>query len=229
MRLLLVVSGILVFAAATPADPPKPAADLPPGWSTVDLKGFEARADEALKRAGRASVTVLSKMPGETGFGSLVQRVRADDYRGKRVRLAGYSKVVEVDRSAQFWLRADGPDRQVVGFDNMNHRPVEGTADWTRCEIVLDVPAVAEALAFGFFLKGTGQMWADDLSLEVVGADVPVSIKQESREESKARRDALRRQQDPDEIAALLVRHKAVTAKKAVNLGFDDAAAGPGK
>ena len=43
-----------------------------------------------------------------------------------------------------------------------------GTTDWSRHAVVLDVPEAAVRLAFGALLHGTGQVWADDLTLEVV-------------------------------------------------------------
>jgi hypothetical protein len=45
---------------------------------------------------------------------------------------------------------------------------VKGTTDWTRYEVVLDVPEAALRLAFGPVLTGTGQVWADDFALDVV-------------------------------------------------------------
>ena len=45
---------------------------------------------------------------------------------------------------------------------------VMGTTDWSRHAVVLDVPEAAVRLAFGALLHGTGQVWADDLTLEVV-------------------------------------------------------------
>ena len=43
-----------------------------------------------------------------------------------------------------------------------------GTTDWLRHAVVLDVPEAAVRLAFGALLHGTGQVWTDDLTLEVV-------------------------------------------------------------
>jgi hypothetical protein len=50
------------------------------------------------------------------------------------------------------------------------------TTDWSRHAVVLDVPAAAVRLGFGALLVGTGQVWADDLALEVVDPkEVPVT------------------------------------------------------
>ena len=54
----------------------------------------------------------------------------------------------------------------------MQDRPIKGTSDWKRYEIVLDVPEQAQEIAFGLLLTGGGQVWMDDLKFEVVGKDV---------------------------------------------------------
>jgi len=108
------------------------------------------------------------------GFGTLMQRIAADDYRGKRCRLSGYLRTDSAAR-AQMWLRVDGPDREVVAFDNMRSRPIVGTTDWTRYDIVLDVPTDGADIAFGFFLSGGGKVWGDNFKLEEVDSTVPVT------------------------------------------------------
>jgi hypothetical protein len=70
--------------------------------------------------------------------------------------LAGYLKTRDVEDWCGIWLRVDGPSR-LLAFDNMQPRAVKGTNDWTRHEVVLDVPEAAVRLAFGSVLKGAGQ------------------------------------------------------------------------
>lgn len=57
----------------------------------------------------------------------------------------------------------------------MEDRAVRGTSDWTRHEIVLDVPMEAATLNFGLLLDQGGQVWMDSLAFEVVANDVPVT------------------------------------------------------
>ncbi len=51
----------------------------------------------------------------------------------------------------------------------MLNRPIKGTTDWTKWEIVLDVPSNATDIAFGVLLEGTGQVCFDDVHFEVAG------------------------------------------------------------
>ena len=81
--------------------------------------------------------------------------------------MAGYLKSRDVAGWCGLWLRVDGPNG-MLGFDNMQSRVVQGTTDWTRHEAVLDVREAALRLAFGSVMKGAGQVWVDDFTLEVV-------------------------------------------------------------
>ena len=48
---------------------------------------------------------------------------------------------------------------------------------WTRYEIVLDVPANSFRISYGILLTGIGQVWVDDVQLEVVGDEVPTTAR----------------------------------------------------
>lgn len=72
-------------------------------------------------------------------------------------------------------MRVDGPDKQVLSFDNMQDRSIRGTTGWTRYQIVLDVPDDGVNIAFGVLLGGLGQVWVSDIQFEVVSTIVPTT------------------------------------------------------
>ena len=149
--------------------PPEP---MPSGWRRMGMAGFRVGLDRAVGRSGGASGHVTAASQAPEGFGSLSQFIRADDYRGKRLRFSAYVKTRDVSRmGAGLWMRVDGGGG-TMAFDNMLNRPLLGTADWTQASVVLDVPAEAEGIVFGLILASGGEAWLDDVSLEVVGADV---------------------------------------------------------
>lgn len=117
---------------------------------------------------------IKARSGAPTGYGTLMQEVAADNYRGKRLRLSALLKTADAGR-AQLWMRMDGADSKMLGFYNMDDRPVTGTNDWKRYSLVLDVPEGTQDIAFGMFLNGKGEVWAEDFRLEAVGKDVPVS------------------------------------------------------
>lgn len=158
-----------MFAAETTGSPPK-------GWFVAGsapqqyVFGTEKCAD------GKCAF-IKAKTETPTGFGTLMQLIAADKYIGKRLRLSATLRTAGANR-AQLWMRMDGADSKMLGFYNMDDRPVIGTTDWKRYSLVLDVPEETKAIAFGMFLNGKGQVWAEDFKLEPVGKDVPVSSTQ---------------------------------------------------
>lgn len=109
---------------------------------------------------------------------SMRQPVRADRYRGQRVRLSAYLKTAGVSADARsgvgLFLNALG-DTQLLAVATMADHPIRGDTGWMRYEEVLDVPAETRVIRFGVTLYGTGQVWIDDVKLEIVGADVPTT------------------------------------------------------
>jgi uncharacterized protein (TIGR02246 family) len=146
---------------------------MPVGWirtPSYSSNGYSITVDTSVKHGGSASAAIKLTCGGENEFGSLGQILAADNYLGKRVRLTGWLKTENAD-AAVLWMRVDG-NRRTLGFDNMLNRAATGTTDWKQFEVVLDVPTEAVNVVIGTFLSGKGQMWADDLKLEIVGSDV---------------------------------------------------------
>lgn len=142
-----------------------------PGWNLRQRANDKTQPnyvrglDTAIKHSGKTSAVIRSAKPG--AFGTLLQAVSANNYRGKRVRLTGWMKTNDVER-AGFWVRVDGETRSLA-FDNMQaDRPVTGTTNWTEYSVVLDVPQESVGIHFGCLLIGEGQMWIDDLKFETV-------------------------------------------------------------
>jgi hypothetical protein len=168
-------AGLLFLATQLLAgDVGKAYADRPKGWGGGG-EGYELSRDETEKHGDKASGCVRSTGDGAVGFGTLTQWFRADDYRGKRVRMSAFVKTAEVEGKAGLWTRIDGKEKTGLAFDNMMERPVKGTTDWKNYEVVLDVPAEAEEIFFGFLVAGKGRGWVDDIKFEVVNNDVPTT------------------------------------------------------
>jgi len=147
------------------------------GWFLAGSKpnSYKIGLDESVYKIGNIGSrsaflesvdTVIIK-----GFGTLMQTSLADDYLGKRVKMTGYIKSQDVSDWAGMWFRIDSKEAKLLGFDNMENRPIKGTTDWTKYEIVLDVPAESATLNFGVLLSGTGKVWFDDVSFDVVNKE----------------------------------------------------------
>ena len=161
----------------------------PNGWgkSGSDPGNYEIFVDAGVRRSGKASATIKAKPTFVKGeFTTMMQSIRADNYRSKRVRLSGYIKTENVGKYAGMWMRIDGSDLTTLDFDNMTDRPVKGTTDWKLYEVILDVGSDARQIAFGVNLAESGQIWIDDLKLEIVGQDIGKTSLKVSPEEQKA-------------------------------------------
>jgi hypothetical protein len=169
----LTALALIVVLAPSPSTA-TPGAGAPRGWVLLGpTDAYSAGVDSAERHSGHGSGLLECTVWDVEVFGTLMQTLRADAYRGRRLRLSGYLRTRDVEGSARMWLRVDGPDASPIAMDNMAKRPVRGNTEWSRYEIVLDVPAVAVQVAYGAILGGKGRLWVDDLRLEVVGNDVP--------------------------------------------------------
>jgi hypothetical protein len=152
-------------------------AKVPRGWimagSNPEL--FEGGVDAEQTYQGLVSAFVKSRQSSVHGFGTLMQTVLAEQYKGKRVRLSGVVKSQDVVGWAGLWMRVD-EGNSAVAFDNMQNRSIEGTTQWQRYDVVLDVPKHATGISFGILLNGAGEVWLTSTKFDVVGADVPVTI-----------------------------------------------------
>jgi hypothetical protein len=160
----------------TPSDGPTNRGPLPAalaGWFVAgsDPGHYEVGAGERDDPPRRAAY--LRAKPQPQGFGTLMQMFLADSYRGTRQMLTGRVRAEDVEKWAGLWMRVDGPGGTLLGFDNMQSRPIRGTTDWTEYRVVVDVPPGAVYLAFGVLLEGPGSVWIDEVRLGEVGEDVP--------------------------------------------------------
>lgn len=149
-----------------------PADAIPAGW----ISAGDQPTDYDLRtvKPGRTSslAAVVRSKRSSQGFGTLMQTVNAQPYRGKRVRMSAWVRS-EISRgTAGLWFRVDGKSGTATAFDNMDDRPITGTTAWTRHEIVLDVNEDSALLAFGVLLAGEGAVYVDDFALEIVDASV---------------------------------------------------------
>jgi len=154
--------------------------ELPTGWHKAGSKPekYEMGIEKGSDTHGKNAASIKSIDPAIEGFGTLMQTIVAKNYLGKRVRMSGLMKSKDVNEWAGFWLRVDQPNsQQSLSFDNMQDRAVKGTTDWKKYEIVLDVPNNASNMAFGALISGTGQIWFDDLTFEIVNTSVPTTAK----------------------------------------------------
>ena len=151
------------------------AGETPKGWFAAGShpKDYEMSTDPKVTHEGKASASLKCIAAKPAGFGTLMQGFQADTYRGKRVRMSAFVKSSEVSGWSGLWMRVDGTDTaKPLAFDNMQDRSIRGTTEWTKYEVILNVPEQAQYIAFGVLLNGAGQVWFDAFKFEVVEKEV---------------------------------------------------------
>jgi hypothetical protein len=109
------------------------------------------------------------------GFGTLMQPFSASKYEGQRVRLSASIRTENLKQTAGLWMRMDGPFGKTLSFDNMHDRPIAGSTDWKRYEVVLDAPVGTRNIAIGVLMVDTGLLFMENVKIEVVPTTVPLT------------------------------------------------------
>jgi C-terminal processing protease CtpA/Prc len=185
--LLPVVLAVIAASTGAVSRPPEnhdldfergPTGQPPVGWSaqTAIGHGFRVAVTEKRPHGGRRCVeirreSVTLNLQGQ--LGALERQIDATPYRGRRIRLSGWLRFVPAvgpwnAGSARLWVRVDRPGGRRGFYDVLGAGPVRST-EWTYARIVGDVAPDADSIAFGAALETYGTMWADDLSLELLG------------------------------------------------------------
>jgi hypothetical protein len=140
-----------------------------PGWffSGNQPDQYKTGIDNKIAQHGNQSATLESIVENPSGFCTLMQVCMRKDFNGKRIRMTGYIKSLNTT-TATMWVRIDDfVDKVTADFDNMMDRPVSGSSDWTKCEIVFDATSKC-SINYGFILSGAGKIWVDNVSFEIV-------------------------------------------------------------
>ena len=160
--------------------------EIPTGWfkSGSEPNSYDMGIEKGAGLEGKNAATIKSVEEKIVGYGTLMQNFMADKYLGQRIRFTGFFKTKDVVGKSCFWLRVgQANSQQSLAFDNMQNRPITGTTEWKKYEIVVDVPANASKISYGALIKGTGQIWFANLAFEVVDNSVPVTGKKPDKQD----------------------------------------------
>lgn len=168
----------------TPATKPATAPSQSETYSNDHFKvlsntdAYDGGLDEAVKRnGGPPSAYLVADAADFNATGHLIADVDPHPFLGKRVRFSAYLRSENLVNMASLRMGVDGPDSKLLAYDEMSDRPITASSpkDWTRYEIVTDIPSQTQDIYVGARLRGNGHIWLDNARLEVVGNDVPVT------------------------------------------------------
>ena len=147
----------------------------PAGWRGQSSVYHLIGTDTEVKHGGNASLFIKSKHTEDRNIATgIYQTIKADAYRGKRIKLTGYVKGSVAFGLAYPWMRvnAEHDAGEILSFDNRLGEGFFVRPDWNQFSIVLDVPEASGTVILGFQLNGRGHVWLDDWQIEIVGKDI---------------------------------------------------------
>ncbi len=149
------------------------------GWTSPESADYKASIDLKTAHGGHPSIWLKSITSSAQDY-SARQSIRADAYRGKRVRFSGWLKPDHVEDGGALWLRVDMQNGDYI-LDGMldltaKSKPLTSSNGWTKCELVAQVPDDAIGISFGVRMKGKGEIWAADFSFDVVDKGVQTTM-----------------------------------------------------
>lgn len=145
---------------------------LPAGWFLADPRGDFAATSLDGRCGDARAVALESRAPG-AGHATVMQLFKAEAFAGKRVRFSAHVSTDLRRGWAGLWMRVDAAmPRQSFAFDNMQNRPLKGSTECARAEVVLDVPASAVTVAAGAVLDGEGRLELSGVRFEVVPTEI---------------------------------------------------------
>ena len=157
------------------ATPPETAALLlPVGWAFEGPRlDYDVGVDTEMRYSSGRPALIRSRFSidhpihaqSRNSLGALYQELDATTYRGKRLRLQADLRTEAVVGAATIWLQVDRTlHRDILVRDNMEERAVDGALSgsqgWRTRRVVLDVPLEAGVIHYGFYLRGSGSVWA---------------------------------------------------------------------
>jgi len=142
---------------------------LPKNWYTWG-EGFSISLDSREKHSGKYSLKMERAGKPNDEFGVFTGILPIETFAGKNVEYKGWIKTKDIKNGyAGLWLRVDGKNREVLGFDNMNDRGLKDDNCWTQVSIKIDISQDAVNINFGGLFTGSGIVWFDNLELYIDG------------------------------------------------------------
>jgi len=140
----------------------------PVGWQVNwghQNDGYIVQIDSLIKHDGKYSLKI-EKISGERNFGGCAMIIPAN-FTGKKLILSGFIKADKVSGGlAGIALRIDDANMNILQFDNMKGRSIQGSTNWTEYTIALPYDAEkAKSITLGASLTGSGTIWVDELKL----------------------------------------------------------------
>jgi hypothetical protein len=164
---LSVYSGMGASAGVAPVDPPAPSPLQ--GWSIQGQAqgGYAAEVDGEVQREGHPTIRFHPTRETGGAYATFMTTLDATPFRGRRAHAVVFVRTQGVTGRGDAWLRIQGSDSPADGpgmATSITH--LAANADFTRYELMVDVPVDAASVQLGVGLGGAGMLWMDGVTVE---------------------------------------------------------------
>jgi hypothetical protein len=173
----LVLFGALLLTAAAcgSSDTTAPTEEqgTPTGWAVTSSQDAEIGMENLTVHTG----DFAGYMHGSSGtsFASLTQAFLGSSLQGKRVRVTAWVNDSFLSQAAVVQVQMYWPDTLATSQVDIE-RPTGGTDHWHPVSVVMDAPPTLAGINIALMLRGSGQFFFDDVTVEAVDTSTPLSL-----------------------------------------------------
>ena len=156
------------------ASPPPHVRDSPPpspldGWSIEGhaRNAYAAEVDGDVVREGHPTIRFHPTQETGGAYATFMTTLDARPLRGRQAHAVVYVRTQGVTARGDAWLRVQGADSPSDGPGLATSiTRLASNSEFTRYELVVDVPVDAASVQLGLGLGGPGMLWMDGVTVE---------------------------------------------------------------
>ncbi len=142
---------------------------LPQGWKIDRKAGYRISLDTLVAKSGRSSLLIASATDTTTGQCGFSQNLPVQVTQPTLVHLRGFIKTDHPGAVGVWWN--SWRDDKHRGFAHSQQQiTLNRTTDWQPFNLVLATSTDINRYSLGAYLRGAGNVWFDDLRLELTPA-----------------------------------------------------------
>ncbi|MDQ5824018.1 MAG: hypothetical protein M3441_07375 [Chloroflexota bacterium] len=139
--------------------------------------GFEIGLDDKDAHGGTASAYIksTSNLTSDSDTARLEQWFDPSQFRNQRIRVSGYMRSDNISKNVLLRVVAHSGNARAANLAEIPTGTVRGRQTWQEYSLVVDVPRDSLYISVSMSLEGEGEVWFDDLKVEIVDKTVPLT------------------------------------------------------
>lgn len=143
-------------------------------WKFKPTEGYNYVLDNEVKHTGTYALKISSVSNNEGSFAPFSQVVPVVIENPKKITLIVYIKSEDVKTEASIWCQIWDRNDKTIGYSNLNENgiTISGSNEWKKYSMSVVLDSNAKKILLGGYLKGAGNVWFDDFSLEEFNSEI---------------------------------------------------------